>query len=279
MGRVTFGKNDLQSWCEQNNRLDLLQEWDYEKNAPEKPAAKQIGGKSGSSITMCCNRKYETAYGFIWRFATDNQEITPVKRHAKPCRYNQSVKQYTFSGKFVCEYSSVTIAAKSLEIKDSNIYRCACGKRKSAGGFIWKFAFDTSPVEEYKKTAHNCKSVHQFLCSGQHIATYESVLSAAKAIGISDSTIRQCCKGEIKTAGGFIWRYSGNELTVVPVTNSFVRNRPVFQYSLGGKFLACFSSAADAARSLGVDSSNIRTCCKGLYKQAYGFVWRYEEMK
>lgn len=34
---IQKGVNDLSTWCEQNGRMDLLMEWDYEKNNPITP--------------------------------------------------------------------------------------------------------------------------------------------------------------------------------------------------------------------------------------------------
>ncbi len=37
------------------------------------------------------------------------------------------------------EYDTITIASKELNIDNSTIVKCARGKRKTAGGFIWKY--------------------------------------------------------------------------------------------------------------------------------------------
>ena len=37
MGRVIIGKNDLETWCKQNNREDILNEWDFATNVPFTP--------------------------------------------------------------------------------------------------------------------------------------------------------------------------------------------------------------------------------------------------
>lgn len=37
LSSVIIGKNDLETWCKQNNREDILQEWDFATNAPFTP--------------------------------------------------------------------------------------------------------------------------------------------------------------------------------------------------------------------------------------------------
>lgn len=47
--------------------------------------------------------------------------------------------QYTLDGKIINEYNSAVEAQKITKIPQSNISSCCLNKRKTAGGFIWKF--------------------------------------------------------------------------------------------------------------------------------------------
>jgi len=49
------------------------------------------------------------------------------------------VCQYSTKGEFIREFESATIAGKEIEIDASCIIKCCKGKRKSAGGFAWKY--------------------------------------------------------------------------------------------------------------------------------------------
>lgn len=40
------------------------------------------------------------------------------------------------------------------------------------------------------------------------ICEYNSILYASKETNIPSSNICKCCKNELKTAGGFIWKYT-----------------------------------------------------------------------
>lgn len=53
---------------------------------------------------------------------------------------------------------------------------------------------------------------------------------------------------------------------------------PVIQYSLTGEYIKKWESMKIAERELGIDDAPISKCCKGNinYKQAYGFIWRFE---
>lgn len=43
--------------------------------------------------------------------------------------------------------------------------------------------------------------------SGSTVEVYESVAEASRQVGLSYATIRQCCLGELRTAGGAYWNY------------------------------------------------------------------------
>ena len=50
------------------------------------------------------------------------------------------ILQFTKSGKFVKEWPSLSEAYRQLKISQSNICSCLKGRRKSAGGFVWRYA-------------------------------------------------------------------------------------------------------------------------------------------
>lgn len=55
--------------------------------------------------------------------------------------------------------------------------------------------------------------------------------------------------------------------------------RPVIQISGLGFFIAEFTSASSAGRTLGVDRANIQSCCKGRARTCGGFKWEYKNKK
>lgn len=52
------------------------------------------------------------------------------------------------------------------------------------------------------------KPVHQYTKDGIYIGEYINLSSAARAVGSTRQLIRDCCKGIIKSAGGYVWRYA-----------------------------------------------------------------------
>lgn len=52
----------------------------------------------------------------------------------------------------------------------------------------------------------------------------------------------------------------------------------VEQYTKEGQLIKVFNSVADASRELGIPTTNISKCCKGLRKSAGNFIWKYGQL-
>lgn len=52
--------------------------------------------------------------------------------------------------------------------------------------------------------------------------------------------------------------------------------KPVLQFDIEGNFIKEWDGFIDIKKELGYDSSCIRPCCKGLRKNAYGFIWKHQ---
>lgn len=121
------------------------------------------------------------------------------------------------TGALIAEFSTITEAAKSISKNissmHSSISRCACGKIKSAGGFIWSFEKKTVieiPEYNYNGTP---KKVYQYdKNTGILIAKFNSVIEAAKSmsenISSAISSIAGCARGRGKSAYGHYWSYT-----------------------------------------------------------------------
>ena len=50
----------------------------------------------------------------------------------------------------------------------------------------------------------------------------------------------------------------------------------ILQFSKDGELIAEYQSIREAERQTGCNKGNICSCCKGKYKSAGGFIWRYK---
>lgn len=51
------------------------------------------------------------------------------------------------------------------------------------------------------------KKVFQFTIDGKLLNDYDSIIEAAKENNIYRSNISACCRGKLKSAGGFVWKF------------------------------------------------------------------------
>lgn len=52
----------------------------------------------------------------------------------------KEINQYSKDGNFIKRYEAIIDVEKELKISNSNVSKCCKGKRKTAGGYIWRYA-------------------------------------------------------------------------------------------------------------------------------------------
>jgi hypothetical protein len=59
-----------------------------------------------------------------------------------------------------------------------------------------------------QRTNSNIKPVSQYSKEGEFLATFPSSREAARQLNLDSSSITKCCKGKLKTTGGFVFKYA-----------------------------------------------------------------------
>ena len=61
----------------------------------------------------------------------------------------------------------------------------------------------------YKGKNHpRCRKVNQYDLNGNFIKTWDYIKQVKEKLNICESSVRNCCNGKYKSAGGFVWRYA-----------------------------------------------------------------------
>lgn len=89
------------------------------------------------NISKVLTGKRNTAGGFIWKYAEDEAGVITKNPREKSWK---KLSQYDINGNFIRQYNSQREAVEKTGIAQSNISRVCNGVKKSAGGFIWKYA-------------------------------------------------------------------------------------------------------------------------------------------
>ena len=72
--------------------------------------------------------------------ALKGHSVSDAAKKAIAEAQSKKVLQFTKSGEFIKEWLSAMEASRKLGIAQSSICSCCNGKRKSAGGYVWKYA-------------------------------------------------------------------------------------------------------------------------------------------
>ena len=105
---------------------------------------------------------------------------------------------------------------------------------------------------------------------------YRSTVYASKITGIESVSIRACCSGSRKTAGGLHWEWVTRDRNSISSYKQFA----VEKY---GKQVKCvennkiYKSLSEASRDVCGDRSHIAECCNGKRNKCCGFHWEWVE--
>ena len=123
------------------------------------------------------------------------------------------------------------------------------------------------------KLDEQSRQVSQYDLSGNWLRDFNSIKEASELNNINDGNIGSCCLGKSKSAGGFMWRYYGDES---PKKYSNKTIRSVLQYDLLGNLIGEYDSLIEAANMTRSNSNGIQMCCVGKYKHSNSFIWKYK---
>lgn len=123
--------------------------------------------------------------------------------------YTRKIVQYDLEMNKLNEFNSIVEASNQLNIGKTNINGVLYNNRKSAGGFVFKYADDTN-IDFSKKITINKnrgRPVGQYDISGNLLHVHNSIAEASRKLNIHKNNIWGVITHFRKTSGGFIWKY------------------------------------------------------------------------
>jgi hypothetical protein len=220
------------------------------------------------NIRAIANGKLIQSHGFVYRFKGDRYR----GEHAD-FSYEKPVTQYALSGKRLNVFPSVKQAGVATGVDSTTISKCALGKARIAGGFVWRYGDNPYKGELHGKIRNAAKALHQYSLDGKVVAKFLSVNEAAKETNFSSATLLDCAYKRTKVSHGFVWRFAGDAYR--GEYKNYRVGRPVTQLSAEGKVLNVYNTIEAAAHASGLTSDNIQKNVTGANMTAGGFIWRY----
>lgn len=188
--------------------------------------------------------------------------------------YSKEINKYDLVGNLLKTYKSIREASLDTNLSNTSIYD-VCHHRpkcKTAGGYVWRLKGESFSLEYLNSAEHLRKSICQYDKKGKLLKEFASLSQASEKTGISVGNISRCCNKNIKTIGGYVWRFKGESFSYEKTRNDA---KKVIQFTLSGAFIKEYSSILEAAEKTGVYYTGIYFCCKEKYKNAGGFKWKF----
>jgi hypothetical protein len=174
---------------------------------------------SETGINAALKERQVSSGGFVWRYGNASTvDLKPFleKRaiHRKRLR-GTKVSQYDTGGKRLNTYLTISDAGAGTGILPSEICVAVNGKRKSAGGFIWRKGWGKKQIDikqdsygELLRAKVRWKKVKQYSLKGKYLKTFESVKAAAESVKIRPSAMSAALKSKSNLAGGYKWSFT-----------------------------------------------------------------------
>ena len=142
-------------------------------------------------------------YGFKSGKLHPNYGKPLTKEHKNSIRKTliKTVSCYTLFGKYIKTFNSINEASSYLKIDDGHIGQCCVGRRKTAGGYLWRFGDSINNIPPLKKIIvlkENNNTIKEFI----------SIQDAANYVGRHYTCVRSILNGKIKNSySGLDFKY------------------------------------------------------------------------
>ena len=123
------------------------------------------------------------------------------------------------------------------------------------------------------------KKVIQYSIKGYFIQIFDSLINAAKSVGLINTTsiTQSCSSGSYSKR--YFWRYytenypKNIDVKVSKHCLATIKHKNIYQYTLDKHLVNTYHSYKEAAESVNAHSSGISLCCRGLQKTCKGYLW------
>jgi hypothetical protein len=141
-------------------------------------------------------------------------QYCPTTRHKIALALSIPVKRYSLDGLLIKEYKSMSDAARELNTDPSMISAVANRKygRKTHLNSVWRFVNDMDTSLEYNKADYSDKFKPILQIKDEIIiCEHKSFNKACEVTKINRGSIYKALNNQLKTAGGFKWRYKNGK--------------------------------------------------------------------
>lgn len=120
--------------------------------------------------------------------------------------FQKTIYQYNLEdGSLINTYDCLTDAGNAVNATKQCISKACLSVNHTYRGFYWSYDYKEPFIP---KIDERKKEVLQYSLEGHLLSKYLSVADASKQTGVVCTSIAKVCRGERKSAGGFVWSYN-----------------------------------------------------------------------
>ena len=158
--------------------------------------------KNGKSYIGMTSREPKERWHSGWGYQNNSQMWSDIKEsdwnkdweHSIIGQFEDKQEALNVEEMFIWLFNSTNDGYNTSTYGSGNYKRTEKTKKKMSEAQTGNHNRPQTPVLQYSK-------------SGEFIAEYPSIKEAEKQTGCNQASICNCCKGNRKSAGGFIWKY------------------------------------------------------------------------
>ena len=130
---------------------------------------------------------------------------------------SKPINQYNLNRQLICTFPSVAEAARSINCNEMSIFNCLHNSHYALG-YFWTYQDESLPNNVHANTSTKKRKIKQYDLNHNLLRTFMSAADAARTvhpnsnINSSSSSILQVCKGNRRTAYGYIWEYDNENM-------------------------------------------------------------------
>lgn len=212
--------------------------------------------------------------GYDWdKYYVGITGMSPQRRWRKNGKgYYKQKYFYNAIKKYGWDNIEHEIIAEHLTESEANDLEILLIKQLKSNDFIHGYNISSGGIDSI-----NNKAVIQYSKEGYFIEIYSSIHLAEQITKINCNSIISACKGKIRIAGGYQWRYFSENFKekIEPYDDDYSRYK-VLQYDIYGNLIKIWKSAKEAAKTLNINRDNIKSACCGQTLTYKGYQWKWE---
>lgn len=186
------------------------------------------------------------------------------------------VYQYDLCGNFINCYPSFHLAGIENGGKGGSSIRLAAINKCCAFESFWSTDFvDHLDISEYQNTIQRVE-VHLYDAKGNYLQSFRSQSEAIKFLNVSLGVLQRAILLKNKVKGYYA---TTNKVDRFVKEKSIKTIKPVYQYTLDGKFLKEFPNCNCVSKELGKSYTRISSVLKMGNRKCGNFLWSYEKVE